>query len=318
MPIFQGNRPDAAARAALGEIDANAGDVIPAGETRFIDSQLWTNETAADITVPDPATNATLSAAGLTKGTGTGHAHSNKAVLDGLTEAGGKLNYNGTEVAGDKVTKPAGAQDNHVPRFDSNTGEIQNSTVVVEDNGDMSIAGDLTADNLTLSGATKGHVLKASNPQGDLVFKPEGPYIGTVAPRGRIQRVFEHFNGTALDEDYMHIKTPINVAVSSAMFHFKITGYLYGASTMMDLEFVGYSYVPSTSLINSKAVDKTPGSPLTDVAVYKGSDDCIYLRFKNTASYFQSIFIDHLVVGNGQPFTDLSGFQLVNSAALTL
>lgn len=85
---------DAANQAAINQVRAVAGDVVPAGQVRFIDGKLWENKTAAAITVPATTTDAALTGAGLTAFTGSTQVNevvlSASADLVGAAPAGAK------------------------------------------------------------------------------------------------------------------------------------------------------------------------------------------------------------------------------------
>jgi len=104
--VVQGKGPAVQNAATLAELNADAGDVIAPGETRFIDGRLWYNPTNADITVPVDVSSAGLSGAGLVQ---TGNAANNKMT---------------------KINNP---KLNHIPVYDnSGDGEVKRSDAKVE------------------------------------------------------------------------------------------------------------------------------------------------------------------------------------------
>ena len=138
--------------------------------------------------------------------------------------------------------------------------------------------------------------------------------VGTATPKAPLQAAGSFIQGTAqgtvtyqvasfftnenTSTKYVHIRTPFNPSLHSHMFHFKVTGYAYGASTkVVDLTYVGYVYQPTTSLSNT-AVMSVNGAH--DGAIYRGSDGYVYLRFKPSSLYFLSFRVDSMYVGNGR------------------
>jgi len=131
--------------------------------------------------------------------------------------------------------------------------------------------------------------------------------------RGTRTRILEHFHSAATN-DYIHIRTPLNIDFS-AMFHFSVIGYAYGASAILDIVYVGYVYSTNNSLLNRQSLDRS--GVFTEVDSYLGSDDHLYLRFKLPSDYYVSFSLESTVVGNGTIF-DKTGFSVIRSDNATL
>lgn len=114
---------------------------------------------------------------------------------------------------------------------------------------------------------------------------------------------------------HIHIKTPFNPNLKSEMFHLKVRGYAYGGGQIIDLTFAGYAYAKSKSLKNHVAID--PTGALNPV-VYQGSDGYIYLRFTPAKTYYLTLAVDSMYVGNGRILKtgDISTVVLSSKAKL--
>jgi len=99
------------------------------------------------------------------------------------------------------------------------------------------------------------------------------------------------------------------------MYHIHVTGYAYGSGSVINLTYVGYVYLPTTSLLNASSVNK--GDPVITSAQYIGSDNHIYLRFKTPSVYFNSFRVDSMSVGNGKVLKT-GDIEIIQSSALTL
>ena len=101
------------------------------------------------------------------------------------------------------------------------------------------------------------------------------------------------------------------------MFHIHVTGYAYGVPSVIDITFVGYVTPQSNNgpLRKTKIFDATGtscdtscyqgcGAPSGGVAyegcaIYHGSDNRLYLRFKPSSLYHIAFSVDSMYVGNG-------------------
>ena len=70
MPVVQGYRADTKARQDLKELNADSGEVMTPGKSKYVDGTRWTNNTAGDLIIPSPTDEATMLAAGFTLATG--------------------------------------------------------------------------------------------------------------------------------------------------------------------------------------------------------------------------------------------------------
>jgi hypothetical protein len=148
-------------------------------------------------------------------------------------------------------------------------------------------------DQLVLSGGKVG--VGTALPQAPLHVEGmlvEGATQGTIS-----HSVASYFTNQSTT-DYIHIRTPFNPTMASDMFHFKVTGYAYGASPkVIDITYVGYAYMSSGTLKNTEIFNPNAGhAPM----MYQGSDDNVYLRFKPSNTYYMSFRVDSMYVGNGR------------------
>ena len=102
----------------------------------------------------------------------------------------------------------------------------------------------------------------------------------------------------------------------SDMFHIHVTGYAYGVPSVIDITFVGYVTPTSNGgpLRKTNVFDATGTScdtscyqgcaqptPLAyeGCAIYHGTDNRLYLRFKPNSLYHIAFSVDSMYVGNG-------------------
>ncbi|GGI82045.1 hypothetical protein GCM10007978_19780 [Shewanella hanedai] len=97
---------------------------------------------------------------------------------------------------------------------------------------------------------------------------------------------------------YLHFKTGLNTAVDVSMFHYRIGGYAYGQSTIIDETLVGYSYEPSNTIHNIN----TDGN--LEPVVYRAPNGDVYLRIKSLNLYFTGLYIDAMHITGGLPDKD--------------
>ncbi len=95
---------------------------------------------------------------------------------------------------------------------------------------------------------------------------------------------------------YLHFKTPMNVNNDSNMYHFSIQGYSYGNATVINEIIVGYCFKDSKSIINKSSFGSLSPDSYAD-----GSGNVI-LRVLIPNSYYTTIKIDTMYVGNGRLF----------------
>ena len=109
-----------------------------------------------------------------------------------------------------------------------------------------------------------------------------------------------HFNldGAVLDVGtqnnvYLHLRTHMNTATDAKMFLYDVIGYAYGEANHIAGKVAGYCYSASQTLINLSS----EGSH--GLTAYRGSDGQIYLRMLFSSTYYLTLSIDAIHVGNG-------------------
>ena len=144
-----------------------------------------------------------------------------------------------------------------------------------------------------------------------------GPAIIGSGGRGtRSLNIAEYFSSLNDTNAYIHLKTPFNPAIEADTFHIKVSGYsLHNFSNhLIDLTFTGYSYTACNCVAYTTTLDPTNQySP----AIYKGSDNFIYLRFKPANTYYLTFVVDSIFVGNGRILKP-GDIQVVPSSSVTL
>ncbi|HCG8975246.1 TPA: hypothetical protein NJ623_004504 [Vibrio parahaemolyticus] len=94
---------------------------------------------------------------------------------------------------------------------------------------------------------------------------------------------------------YLHFKTKFNTMTKNGMFHFRIQGYAYGQSAIIDETLAGYSYVTENKVINVG----TFGAH--EPTVYRAPNGDVYLRLKALSLYYWSFYVDTMNVTGGLP-----------------
>ena len=102
-------------------------------------------------------------------------------------------------------------------------------------------------------------------------------------------------NAGSSGNTYLHLRTELDTTQHNKMFFYHLTGYSLGSSEFIDAKASGYcnAAVPTNSL-NSINAEGTQG-----IAVYKGSDGLVYLRLLFTSTYYLTLSVDAMRVGNG-------------------
>ena len=110
---------------------------------------------------------------------------------------------------------------------------------------------------------------------------------------------------------FIHIKTALRPDSHSEMFHLNITGYCYGESKAVDMTFVGYCYSADATLLSVGVI----GSHVLDTlpAAYITSDGFIAVRIYFPTTYFLSLVVDSMRVGNGRLLSS-ADIQIINAA----
>jgi hypothetical protein len=146
---------------------------------------------------------------------------------------------------------------------------------------------------LSLSGGNVG--VGIASPQAPLHvagMMVQGTSRGTLS-----SQVASYFTNQATS-DYIHIRLPFDPTQAANMFHIKVTGYAYGGSTkVIDITYVGYAYTGTGTIINTEILNPNGGHA---PAIYQGSDNNVYLRFRPSTTYYLSFRADSMYVGNGR------------------
>ena len=92
---------------------------------------------------------------------------------------------------------------------------------------------------------------------------------------------------------YLHLKTHMNTAQVSQMFLYDVNGYAYGESNHIAGKVAGYCYA-TTGNLESVSAEGSHG-----LTAYEGSDGQVYLRMLLASTYYLTLSIDAIRVGNG-------------------
>lgn len=187
-----------------------------------------------------------------------------------------------------------------------------NGNYILETKGQVALSGT-TYTSLFNYNTNEDTYIRPGKATGSVIMDIGNVGIGTTTPGAKLEvagatvlgsgvgaktiGVVSFFSTTNSTANYIHIKTPFRPAVHTAMYHFKVEGFSYGDARDLDLTFVGYSYSPNATMINTQSRD--PQSFFSP-AQYVGSDGYIYLRFKPPQEYYISFRVDSTYVGNGR------------------
>ncbi len=186
--------------------------------------------------------------------------------------------------------------------LDAHKTSTDHDTQYVAVGGDtMSGVLNLPADGLSVAG---NQLLLTGGKVGVGTASPKAPlHVAGMLVQGTSHGTLSHqvasfFTNANDNTQYIHLRTPFDPKQAADMFHFKVTGYAYGASTkIIDITYVGYAYTGSETIINKEILNPNGGHA---PAIYQGSDDNVYLRFKPSSVYYLSFRVDSMYVGNGR------------------
>lgn len=124
---------------------------------------------------------------------------------------------------------------------------------------------------------------------------------GTNSARGGFTSAkgatFNPVVGTDSANTVIHFKLPWRAGgtnPSNKMYHLRFKGYGYGDGHGIDMLVVGYAY--QSGLYNTEA----KGSHAAQTTQYIGSDGYVYVRVAFTNTYYLTVAIDSMSVGNGE------------------
>lgn len=147
-----------------------------------------------------------------------------------------------------------------------------------------------------------------SSPQSALDVGGTGHFESLIVGNGIGAITFNvcsFFTGSGTS-DYFHLQMPPNFNAGSThshMFHIHVTGYAFYASgnqRVIDITFVGYKTPPSNGgyLRETRTAQISAGG-VTDMAIYHGRQNRLFLRFRVSNTYYTSFRVDSMYVGNG-------------------
>jgi hypothetical protein len=128
---------------------------------------------------------------------------------------------------------------------------------------------------------------------GNVTLDIEGPTDVGSTREGILKFFTDNQNSTNI----FHIKLPYKVNRDHAMYHIKAFGYAYGAAYIIDVTWVGYCYKPNGNIISTKSY--VAASTAITAGQYVGSDSFVYLWLKLPTTYYSTLRIDSMRVGNG-------------------
>jgi hypothetical protein len=203
---------------------------------------------------------ASIEAYGFGGSQGSGQLYAGQSALHG-----GGIMYNGDG------TPTMEGQTDHVSFFRRSEGIDHEVMKFPHNSNTVTFTGDATVEGMLIQGTSHGTVSR---------------------------QVASYFTNVNSSSQYIHIRTPFDPTVASEMFHFEVKGYAYNASTkVVDITYVGYAY-QTQGLIRDTGISNPTGGHAP--AIYQGSDNNVYLRFKPSNTYYLSFRVDSMQVGNGR------------------
>ncbi|QTL34090.1 hypothetical protein [Pseudoalteromonas viridis] len=92
----------------------------------------------------------------------------------------------------------------------------------------------------------------------------------------------------------VHLKLPLKLTEHNEMFHITVTGYGYGEGKLVSATFTGYCFKDSDILTNMECTGTH--NPM----IYRGRDNHVYCRLSFETTYFLTLSVDTMRVGNGR------------------
>ncbi len=159
---------------------------------------------------------------------------------------------------------------------------------------DNSVVAQISLQDIKSNMGIPNNLVHSVNGQtGNVVVDIEGPTdVGSTR-----EGILKFFTANQSGTDIFHIKLPYKVNTHYAMYHIKASGYAYGSVDIIDVTWVGYCYQPIGNLINHKS--HVAVSMAITAGQYVGSDSHVYLWLKLPNTYYSTLKIDAMRVGNG-------------------
>lgn len=113
--------------------------------------------------------------------------------------------------------------------------------------------------------------------------------------------VLKNYTTTSSTTNIFHLKLPYRTDTDNKMFYFHATGYNYSSGEIIDIIWAGYCHKDSSSEVGKlKNINvQVNRSTIITAGVYAGSDKHVYLWFKVPNTYYTSLRLDTMRVGNG-------------------
>jgi hypothetical protein len=120
---------------------------------------------------------------------------------------------------------------------------------------------------------------------------------------------------------YVHIRLPLSIAVDNQMYQFRVRGFTYINSKLIDITFGGYCYKNGSSLLYANDNNRSlcvPTDGFTNIGQYVGFDEHVHSAFKLEGnSAYMTLNFESMRVGNGQLMeeftTIISNFPELNA-----
>jgi hypothetical protein len=160
--------------------------------------------------------------------------------------------------------------------------------------------GSMQLDGYALGTNRKNLYLGSVDDAGNLVYS--SPLGGNGGIGTRISNGVYYAGSAYRYGVYVHIRLPLSVAVDRKMYQFRVRGYIYKRSRLIDITFGGYCYTDSLLYANDNNRDLcVPSSAFSNIRQYVGFDDHVYSTFKlNGVSAYMTLNYESMRVGNGQ------------------
>jgi hypothetical protein len=223
------------------------------------------------------------------------------------------------------------------PRLNLGSLQITGESDTLHVGGSAAVDEVVSAESLLANGTVVGDQLHANSAIVGSQSKNYGPgRTGITGPGTTTFAVAQYLTWNRVGTEYpdgtsvyFHLRMPESFSKrsnASDMFHIHVVGYAYAntASTnyAIDLTFVGYKkYYSTGNLAGTRRIMRTAATDThaccSDLTIYFGSTDDLYLRFRTEDPYYTSFRVDSMFVGNGLVL-NLGDIVVVESPQLTL
>jgi hypothetical protein len=176
---------------------------------------------------------------------------------------------------------------------------IYNDDVIC--NSDGVFHGAMQLDGYALGLNRKNLYLGSVDDAGNLVYS--SPLGGNGGIGTRISNGVYYAGSAYRYGVYVHIRLPLSIAVVNQMYQFRVRGFTYIDSKLIDITFGGYCYKNGHNLLYANDNNRSlcvPSDDFTNIGQYVGFDEHVYSAFKLEGNCaYMTLNYESMRVGNG-------------------